>query len=410
MGTIVVDDELPFPQRGDLMSLDVVRQADTLRGPVHCPRDDLFSLKTRDIAGARPSRRVPGQKRPSHAVGCTHPEHPGGRARTRYPAIQRRPRDFSLTTCDLQGAQTRDPNLSLAGNRVVDPVQPCYRMMSSEAHPVTPLKYSGRHATDVSDIEKACPRPPPQPTHRQDPNDSTDICPPARRPMPPGQPQSARAAAWETDTPQATPRLNTDLFDPIYQWHAPEGVTSLPAVFTELEDELSANSQSAVKPVGDARANASADERYGPIPKSKPRVLHRGNGEPHLKLVCSDIDGATPQRRVGAQPFHIYAPVEVRPITAFHDPGDIEGAQHDTLRRGFNRSTRCTDPLDPQYQELGARRLQELPTLSSERMGYRRGSAQAWGHGGAPDPAQCGVASGRTPPRTPPVPSRAPLV
>lgn len=352
-GTIVIDDDLPFPQREDLMSLDTVRAKDTLRGEVFTGKDELLSLKTRDIAGAKPFRRVAGQNRLSYAHGCVHPRNPGGATTTRYPPVDsaRRPRDLSLTTSDLPGAEPKDPNLNIPGSRVVDPVVPLYRMFASAAAPPTPTKASGREPLDVSDIDGASSKVRPPVTHEHDPNYGADICS-ARGPKLP--PQSARDA--ERSTKQRLRR--TDPIDPLYQWHAPEGVTSLPAAFEEYQGDLQGGPQA---PLGETKA------MYGHIDRSRSKNLTWQHGEPQLSLVSVDIEGAMSQRRVGQFKYNIYGEAVNYPF--FHETKDIEGAQCDTLRRGFNRGTRCTDPLNPKYQEIGAAKLRELPLLDAERGG-----------------------------------------
>jgi len=104
----------------------------------------------------------------------------------------------------------------------------------------------------------------------------------------------------------------------------------------------------------------------GPVAGSKPRKLQWDNGEPQFSLLREDIAGAAPQRWVGAVPFNIYDPPQVKPAISFHDPHDIPGAQVGTLKKGIEGSVRIlnpVDPLQPDYQMLdGFKRPPNSPT------------------------------------------------
>merc|ERR1719324_1331479 len=108
----------------------------------------------------------------------------------------------------------------------------------------------------------------------------------------------------------------------------------------------------------------------GPVAGSKPRKLQWDNGEPQFSLLREDIAGAAPQRWVGAVPFNIYDPPEVKPAISFHDPHDIPGAQVGTLKKGIEGSGRggTTNPLNPRYKMLdGDVRPQPVPVFDAER-------------------------------------------
>lgn len=373
-GTIPVDDEMPFPQREDLMSMDKLHPADTLRGDVRCFKLETLSLKTKDIPGCRPSRTLPRNDMRTFAHGCVDPQHPGCRAETKYPPVYRRPRDLSLTTSDLPHAHPEDPDKLVPGSRVVDPLQPLYQMLSSSANPESPSRHSSRrHATDISDIDGTRPRKLyPARSHRRDPCDVSDICPPSGGCGLGGS--ESRREQEGPPRPRSRGGRVTDPLDPAYRWDAPVGPTSLVAGW---EEHLSAGWTAA--PGLQNITQRQLGLCYGSVERSKPRRLHRGNGEPQRSLVSGDIDGARPQRWLGAQPFSLYDSHELRPSTSFHDPSDIPGARACTLRRGLKSTGRSTNPLDPVYAELGEKHLSELPLLETERGGQRFPS---WGKSG----------------------------
>eukprot|EP00438_Fugacium_kawagutii_P003216 Skav200444 [mRNA] locus=scaffold1922:49570:57119:- [translate_table: standard] len=96
------DDERPFLQRTDTMLLDVIRPKDVPRGQVMYPKDYDKSLMTEegwDISRCQPTYdHLKYLEKPDMSVGCTDPVHPGGKARSYYAPMDRRPRDLSLTT------------------------------------------------------------------------------------------------------------------------------------------------------------------------------------------------------------------------------------------------------------------------------------------------------------------------
>ncbi|CAK9094808.1 Uncharacterized protein SCF082_LOCUS44619 [Durusdinium trenchii] len=72
------------------------------------PKDYDKSLMTEDITRCQPTYdHLKYLEKPDMSVGCTDPVHPGGKARSYYAPMDRRPRDLSLTTADIELAIPR---------------------------------------------------------------------------------------------------------------------------------------------------------------------------------------------------------------------------------------------------------------------------------------------------------------
>lgn len=339
-----VDSDRPFAQRHDTMSMDIVRPHDIPRGKVSYPKNEDLSLKTSDIHTAQPTyRHLQYLEKPDFSVGCTDPDHVGSRARTYYPMMDRRPRDLSLTTADIELAQARAARKR--SNRHTDPVAPNYQMPSCDIREATPPRFNGRHTNDISDIEMSCPkRVIPDRNYQRNPNDASDIeyasanyketmARQTRRER--GQDRSLNVKDIMDE--KRAPLRNTNPLDPEYQVPT-RRTTSLHATFNEERGIPNPDRE---------------QEHVGPVHGSKPRKLHWDNGEPQFSLLREDIAGTVPQRWVGAVPANIYDPPEVRPMVSFHDPHDIPGAQVGSLRKGIEGSTsRQCNPLNPRYPML----------------------------------------------------------
>jgi len=349
------------------MSLDIVRPHDIPRGVVMYCKDEDRSLKTQDIPTAQPTyNHLKYLNKPDLTVGNTDPEIVGSRARTYYPPMDRKVRDLSLTTADIELAQPRSHKHK--GNRHTDPVCPNYSMPTSYKREMTPPRWNGRHTNDVSDIELACPRKLiPDRNYVRDPNDGRDIEFASANYQERLNRRASRGPRLDrthdvrdiTGTKRIQPRCSNPL-DPSYKvpTHA---TTSLHHIFSEEQ--------------GLAQAAPQEAAEIGPVPMSKPRKLQWDNGEPQLSLLREDIAGTIPQRWVGSVPANIYDPPEVRPMISFHDPHDIPGAQVGSLKKGIEGITRrqC-NPLNPRYPMLdGEVRPQPLPLLENERGNPRSG-------------------------------------
>merc|ERR1719487_3218849 len=139
------------------MVLDTIHPKDIPRGKVYFLKDEDRSLKTQDIKYATPTYpALRYLQKPDLCVGSVDPEHVGSRARTYYPPMDRRPRDLSLTTADIEYAQPK--GVKRRGHRHTDPVCPNYELPSCHIRPITPPRWNGRHTNDISDIEMARPK------------------------------------------------------------------------------------------------------------------------------------------------------------------------------------------------------------------------------------------------------------
>jgi len=360
-----MDEVKPFAQRTDGMSLDIIHPKDIPRGKIPFIKDEDRSLKTTDIDRAAPHYpHLKYLQKPDYSVGCTDPDHFGGRARTHYAPMDRRPRDLSLTTADIEYAQTKASKFK--GNRHTDPVCPNYDMPSSHVRPVTPPRWNGRHCHDITDIEKSCSKVRiPNRNYVRDPNDGSDIEYASANYQ---ERVHRRTRNGKMDITLNVKDINqtkplhyaprcTNPLEPEYKVST-TGTTSLHTRYTE---ELSRS---------DVKLHPTEAEIHGHVHGSKPRKLQWDNGEPQLSLVREDIAGTVPQRWVGACPVNIYDPPEVKQMISFHDPHDITGAQVGTLKKGIEGSRRggTTNPLNPRYKMLdGDVRPQPVPVFDAER-------------------------------------------
>jgi len=354
------DDERSFLQRTDTMLLDVIRPKDVPRGQVMYPKDYDKSLMTEDIPRCQSTYdHLKYLDKPDMSVGCTDPVHPGGKARSYYAPMDRRPRDLSLTTADIELAIPRGGQHK--GFRHTDPVCPRYELPSSYQLPPPEMRFNGRHCTDNSDIEKSHPRVlHPERNYIRDPNEGRDIefsAPNFGEKLKAlnarSRPDLSLNVQDINDVKPARPRC-TDPLQPTYKVPT-AATTSLHAIYAEE------------KGMGIQLPNVKVRE-VGPVKGSTSRVLHWDNGEPQLSLLREDIAGTVPQRWVGGVPTNVYDPPEIRPLMSFHDPHDIPGAQVGSLKKGIEGSRRRVNPLNPKYPMLdGNARPQPVPTFEAQR-------------------------------------------
>jgi hypothetical protein len=364
-GPFYIDDDRPFAQRHDGMSLDIIHPKDVPRGKVPFIKDEDKSLKTQDIDRAAPHYpHLHVLNKPDFSVGCTETDHVGGRARTYYPSMDRRPRDLSLTTADIELAQTKATNFK--GNRHTDPLCPNYELSSTNARPISPPRWNGRHTNDISDIEKSHPKVRiPDRNYIRDPNCAADI-------------EFASANYLERVHRQTRNNVRADRSLNVKDINHKKPLHTAPRCTNPLEPEYKVSTTATTslhtkytEELGsDVRLHPKECETHGHVHGSKPRKLQWDNGEPQFSLMREDIAGTVPQRWVGAVPFNIYDPPEVKPAISFHDPHDIPGAQVGTLKKGIEGSGRggSTNPLNPRYKMLdGDVRPQPVPVFEAER-------------------------------------------
>jgi len=360
-----IDNERPFAQRTDGMSLDIIHPKDIPRGKIPFIKDEDRSLKTQDIDRCQPHYpHLNYLNKPDYSVGSTDPDHHGGRARTYYAPMDRRPRDLSLTTADIEYAQAKASKFK--GNRHTDPVCPNYELPSCHVRPITPPRWNGRHLHDISDIEKSSSKVRiPTRNYVRDPNDSSDIEYASANYQ---ERVHRRSRAGKADITMNVKDINqtkplhyaprcTNPLEPEYK----VSTTATTSLHTKYSEEMSRS---------DVQLHRKEAEIHGHVPGSKPRKLQWDNGEPQFSLVREDIAGTVPQRWIGAVPINIYDPPEVKEVISFHDVHDIPGAQVGTLKKGIEGSRRAgtTNPLNPRYKMLdGDVRPQPVPVFDAER-------------------------------------------
>lgn len=313
------------------MSLDVIRARDIPKGKVMYVKDEVLSLKTEDIYKAKPHyAHLDYLAKPDLSVGSTNPDHTGGQVRSYYMPMNRRPRDLSLTTVDIELAQPK--STSWKGKRHTDPVDPNYQLPSCIQREPTPPRWNGRHTNDISDIELARPKV----LHpERDRNRQLFTC--SSEPRLNHQFTERTFDVQDINQPREKQKRCTNPLDPVYTVSASR-TTSLHAQYSEERGKNGAPP----RPV-------AAD--IGQVAGSKPRQLQWDNGEPHFSLLREDIAGTVPQRWVGSVPHNIYDPPEIRPMISFHDPADIPGAQVGSLKKGIT-TCRTVNPLNPRYPML----------------------------------------------------------
>jgi len=359
-----IDDVKPFAQRTDGMSLDIIHPKDIPRGKIPFLKDEDRSLKTQDIDRAAPHYpHLNYLQKPDYCVGSTDPDHFGGRARTYYAPMDRRPRDLSLTTADIEYAQAKASKFK--GNRHTDPICPNYEMPSTNLRPITPPRWNGRHTHDISDIEQSSSKIRiPTRNYVRDPNDSSDIEFASANYQ---ERVQRRTRSGKQDITMNVKDINqtkplhyaprcTNPLEPSYK----VSTTATTSLHTKYSEELGRGLE----------LHRTEAQIHGFIAGSKPRKLTWDNGEPQFSLVREDIAGTVPQRWIGAVPINIYDPPEVKPVISFHDPHDIPGAQVGTLKKGIEGSKRggSTNPLNPRYKMLdGDVRPQPVPVFDAER-------------------------------------------
>jgi len=347
------------------MSLDIIHPKDIPRGKIPFCKDEDRSLKTQDIERAAPHYpHLNYLQKPDYCVGSTDPDHFGGRARTYYAPMDRRPRDLSLTTADIEYAQAKASKFK--GNRHTDPICPNYELPSTHVRPVTPPRWNGRHTHDITDIEKSNSKVRiPTRNYVRDPNDASDI--------------EYASANYQERVHRRTRAGKADITMNVKDINQTKPLHYAPRCVNPLEPEYKVSTTATTslhtkytEELGrkDVELHRTEAQVHGFVHGSKPRKLQWDNGEPQFSLVREDIAGTVPQRWIGAVPINIYDPHEVKEVISFHDPHDIPGAQVGTLKKGIEGSKRggSTNPLNPRYKMLdGDVRPQPVPVYDAER-------------------------------------------
>lgn len=325
------------------MSLDVLRPEDVPKGPWKIVKDYDRCLVTSDLPRAQPTLA-----HPSSGSGIPVPfkylDKPPladiAKTRTHYPPIgASRPRDLSLTSADIDGATPSRSGANSEGHQrgyLLHPLQPVYQFAASDALRQPASRFSGRNATDVSDIEGAGPSPA-MPVRNQyvdimrsdfhSPGLDRSLADALARGQGRSPPDTTfpvpRADASTPRDSRRPPPRHGDPLEPRYSVFMPRdgAPTSLHCCFAE-ERKVHVDPPSVVS------------SEIGPVEGSRPRSSIR-KGEPPRKPETSDVEGAASLRRIGRLPYNMYGPAGNRPSqSASLDTSTVPGAQAGTLCRG----------------------------------------------------------------------------
>ncbi|CAJ1365649.1 unnamed protein product [Effrenium voratum] len=332
------DEHARVPARHEGMSLDVIKKSDVPPGPILFTKEYDRSLVTEDLDRAQPVLSHPtswtGTPVPWNQIHKEELEEvPKSRSKVLYPPIRRR-QDLSLKTSDIEYAQAKKPIVRerRRSNCIVDPLTHSYQFASSELPQQPEYRASGRCTLDVSDIDGSQPQP--LVPKRRDYGEPMKLEDEFRNPRHKavlaaamaslgGTPRQFQAASRRVDgydvRSQYSPRTGHPL-EPTYQLPVADAATSLHVRFQSERHEM-----------GDDPPCTKTTE-VGFVRGSKPKTGIRDNGAVQTSLCTSDLPGATPQRRVGALPVHLYGPKGNRPLSTCLDSSDIDGAQADTRR------------------------------------------------------------------------------
>ena len=248
------------------------------------------------------------------------------RPRELYPTHgMNRPLDLSLTTEDIDGAQTR--KRSFTTNRCTDPLDPVYKLPSFKLSPIptVPQPINTIPTNYIADIDGARPRP----LHR----------------VVEGKPSNLDISDIEFSQPRPhclKPRcMNSNTcVDSLNVRDINDG-SSRPA------RSRSVNPLEPVYKISNL-SNWSPNDRIepsmiGPIEKGKPRTLI-----PTAPLITrGDITGSHPQRFVGRLKHNSVG----EPLTQLWERPLPTASTHGSHKKGIS-TKRMTDPLDPSYLML----------------------------------------------------------
>jgi len=354
------DDDIPFSARSRGMYLDVLGPDDVPPGPIQYPKDFDRSLMTSDLSRAQPMLAHPTSGVGEPLAWCTMrkpplEEVPKSRPFSHYPPVQGgRPRDLSLTTSDIELAQSKRSERNSEGRArldcMVDPLSPRYQMVTSEAPPPLTTRDAGGSGLDVSDIEGAMPAPAvPVRRHYSETmkceaefhsprlDEALNVAFARSQALAAGtgtmgslkdavaQPSHARLCTQPRLEGPKGFRRATDAQDPVYKVPLTRGVPATSIHARWDEERL---------PMG-KEAPPVEHMEIGRVPGSVPCNGIRDNGQPFLSLETRDVPGAGAIHRVGQLPYSLYGPQGNRPnySSSLHT-ADIKGAQASTLPRG----------------------------------------------------------------------------
>eukprot|EP00753_Platysulcus_tardus_P016470 PLAT5745.1.p1 GENE.PLAT5745.1~~PLAT5745.1.p1 ORF type:complete len:593 (-),score=191.24 PLAT5745.1:123-1874(-) len=299
-------------ETGGTMSLSTIPNTKRTRMVAHKETN-----RTDDIPGAAP-KRLPAYRKPDlHGTADIV-----GAAPRRGRVVDPGTEPASLRVTDIPGARPKPHTFRTA--RVVDPMNPEYKLPSVEVRPATPPRFV-RDAMRADDI----PGTKPNPMHRFRVRDTIAV----------DDIDGARAGWKPFHKRREGPR------------HDPMDVRDITGVGFK--------SKRVVDPL------APVHKIYGmevkDDAKSHPRPLPKARKEPQFSLLTDDIEGSRPD----PMPAHLRAVGARRHYRNTNCTTDIPGAAPDT-RKVAMRTKRVTDPIAPVYIGLDGLPLdgRDVPTRS----------------------------------------------
>lgn len=331
------DETLPFLQRFQGLSLNVLTKEDVPPGPLKFPKDQDLSLTTQDIELCQPSLAHPSNSniKPVPWRLLDKPQLPDperSTSRPHYPPVPaNRPRDLSLTVSDIHLAQAQklEPHQvrRLRADCIVDLLTPSYQLPSYDGPLPPQVRSSGRNTLDISDIEGAAPGPVvPVRTRYGD----TMRCEQEFRSK--GRERAISEATRGHQVPAAQPRTveerkpmcrETNPLEPRYTFRLTADSPGTSLYCRHAEERSTAG----------AAPPLLVTSEIGFVEGSVPR-LGKSKAE-NFSLETADLEGARPMLRVGCIPYSMYGPAGNRPAQSTNlTTSDIVGAQASTLPHG----------------------------------------------------------------------------
>lgn len=308
----------PFPTRAQLMSLSTINATqDFINAKVNkfnSGRHWNNNLKVDDIEGAR--TKLPGYQFPNKEEYINH-NWDIDRSGPRALHIGLNKPEYNLTNNDIDKSKPQFQKFQT--KRVVNPLNPKYNLPKTELVPVDPPKFIRDNITN-DDIEGAKPKKPKY-FETRDTMKLDDI--EGTRPKPPPKRSTSYSSFDYADVTKDYFRTkrSTNPLNPTYSHKTEEGEV----------------------------------EKIGDIEGSKPKPPpSRNRGATSMDLHVEDIDGTRPGTK-GLRAFKNYTRREFRET---NQVGDINGTQVGSLVKA-PVTTRVVNPLNPDYQLLGASELGE---------------------------------------------------
>lgn len=296
------------------MSLDSISKDDAIPMKKEVAVRTPGTLNSQDIEGAQPQLR--GYKHFNKPSFNNHVfDIDRAQPRTLHEGLNKP--EFNLNTNDIERSKPKVTAFTTTrlGN---NPLNPNYKLQSVEYRPHTPPKFL-RDAIETNDIEGSKP----ETMYKWQQRDVINV----------------------HDIDGARPKPEKHYQKPNFQD---------PSDINAKEKDLSTRSVNPLDPVYVIRDEDGNLTTTGEIQGSKPKAWVKMDKSTHERnLKCEDIEGAAPNE-FGIGNIQRARATPKNPS----DISDIVGTQANSRKKNFE-TTRTTNPLDPQYQEIGASEEQE---------------------------------------------------